>query len=223
MEQDLQEAKSTRKPRFRLGALAGRLAIAVFLVREFYVLTVVSRMVPARHRFWVFLFHPKATPKSVRYAFLIALVAAILGELLSLIVLRPILRVWLSPRLDESIGLFRLAASEWVVDQSPARRRLRPWVWDRGTLVRTNQRIWFFPETWDAEPLSFHPDQIGIVNREPAPRLVFGLIEGVPDRLRVVSCDTEEVTFAVKDPGTVLTWFRPELISQATGQTPEAA
>ncbi len=213
----------TRKPRVRLGALAGRLAIAVFLVREFYVLSFVSRMVPARHRIWVFLFHPRTTPSSVRYAFLIAFVAAILGELLSLIVLRPILRAWLSPRIDESVGLFRMTASEWVVEQTPARRRMRARVWERGTLVRTNQRIWFFPEAWDAEPWSFRPDQIEAANREPAPRLVFGLIEGVPDRLRVVTPDIGEVTFAVKDPGSVLIWFHSELVSQARGQAPDDA
>ncbi len=213
---------TTRKPRVRLGPLAGRLAIAVFLAREFYVLNVVSQMVPPRHRFWVFLFHPQATPRSVWYAFLIAFVGAIFGESLSLILLRPILRAWLSPRVDESVGLFRLAANEWVVEQTSARRRLRAWVWERGTLVRTNQRIWYFPEAWDVEPWWLSLDQVEIASREPAPRLVFGLIEGVPDRLCILIPDGEEVTFAVRDPGNVLTWFRPELVTSGPCQPSDA-
>ena len=211
----------TQQPRFRLRELSLRLALIVFIVREIWVLTVMSR-IPMRHPIAWFLMHPRATPASVLYAFLTAIVAALIGEFLSLLVLRPLVRFWLSPRVDTSAGLFRLAASEWMLEETPARRLLGPWSWEAGTIVRTNQRVWFIPAAWDAEPWAYRPDEL-ITRPERSPTSAFGLIGGFPDRIVAATKHGDTTSFAVSDPEAVLPWFRPGYVARVAEPTPDAA
>jgi hypothetical protein len=189
-------------------------ALAFFIVRELIVWRWI-RLLPMRpgrrllmRRVLVFLFHKWATPHSVRYALIFALVATFLLELLVRLVLRPLVRHWHAPWTDGSAGLFHLAANEWVVDSSPA-RRAEGRRWPAGTLVCTNLRLWFFPRAHDAEIWSRPLDALREIHLEPAPRVAWGFILGWPDRLALQAVDGEgdHEVFAVPEPETVLAWF----------------
>jgi hypothetical protein len=195
------------------GAVFLRSALYFFIARELFVWQV---WLPRRRllpwiRIHVFLFKNWATPHSVVYALLFAAAVTTLLELAFRLVLAPLVRLWHAPRSDESAGLFYLSASEWVVESCPARRRTG-WMWSPGTLIRTNQRLWFFPRSQDGENWSRPLAEIRDARLVPAPRVAWGLIAGWPGRVALGGGDDAigAERFAVLDPGAVLSWLNPD-------------
>jgi hypothetical protein len=213
------------KPRFQLdtGAIFLRLALAFFLLREVFVWLLFIRRVKKRlgGRLWWFLVHNSATPRSILYALLFALVATTLLHLLVRLVLEPLVRAWHTPWSDGSAGLFHVAANERVIATSPGRRAMgRRWM--PGTLVRTNLRLWFFPRAHDAEIWSEPLDSLHAIQLEPGPRIAWGYIRGWPERLSLqVAAEGQggggHEAFATPDPSAVLAWFN------RTDASPQAA
>jgi hypothetical protein len=189
------------------GAVFLRSALAFFLVRELYVWSWIGRFrVRPRMRLLIFLFRKGATPRSLFYALLFAAFVTLALDLLVRLVLRPLVRHWHSPWTDGSAGLFHLSANERALDACPARRK-SGWSWPAGTLVRTNLRLWFFPNAHDAEAWSRPLDALENVRLVPAPRFAGGLIADWPDRLALEDGDGVAEVFAVLDPDAVLDWF----------------
>jgi hypothetical protein len=154
----------------------------------------------------VFLFHPRATPGSLLLALTVAGLATLLTDVAARLVAGPLIDRWLRPRADASEGLFRLAATERVLDSTPARRKMGR-SWPAGTLVRTNLRLWFFPASWTAEPWASPAGGLCEVGLVPAPRLAWGLLRGLPDRVLIPSEQGPGEVFAVADPRSVLSWL----------------
>lgn len=203
------------KRRFQLdtGAIFLRLALSFFVLREAFVLLFLIRRVK-KHlavRIWFFLFHKSATPRSIHYALLFALVATTLVHLLVRLVLEPLVRAWHAPWTDGSAGLFHVAANEQVLASSPGRRAMgRRWM--PGTLVVTNLRLWFFPTAHDADIWSRPLDALHEIHLEPGRRIAWGYIRGWPERLALRAGGDEQgdgdpEVFAVPDPDAVLSWF----------------
>jgi hypothetical protein len=190
-------------------------ALLYFATRELIVWNRIQRVrMRPEMRLMIFLFRKWATPNSVRYSLVFAFVAALLLELFARQILHPLVLRWHAPRTDESDGVFHLAASERVIRSSPARRASRR-TWAAGTLVLTNQRLWFFPRAHDAEIWSRPLSAVRGVRLEPAPRIARGLIVGWPDRLALQAsgeprdgdgAEGHEL-FAIADPQAVLAWF----------------
>ena len=80
----------------------------------------------------------------VRRSLLVALIAAALVtmavDLIVCQIVRPLVRHWHSLRIDPDSGLFHLAADEWVVASSSA-RRAAGWHRPIGLLILTNRRL----------------------------------------------------------------------------------
>ncbi len=198
---------TARQPRLHLKPLIATVVVAAFSIRELVFLLVVMRDIPPGRRLPVFLFHPQVTRKSFWLAISLGFVLTILGELLNGLVLRPIARNWLSPRVDHSEAQFRLSASESIVDAIPARRRRGPWSWEPGSLVRTNIHVWFFPTAWESEPSSMRVSDLDRFALTPAPALLGGLIRDLPDRLVWTSPIGEGAVFAVSNPQSLQHWL----------------
>jgi len=213
------------KRRFQLdtGAIFLRLALSFFVLREAFVWLVLIRRVKRRLgvRVWVFLFQKWATPRSILYALLFALVATTLLHLLVRLVLEPLVRAWHTPWTDGSAGLFHVAANEQVLASSPGRHAMGR-RWTPGTLVGTNLRLWFFPQAHDADIWSRPLDALREIHLEPGRRIAWGYIHGWPERLslRVAGDgqgDGNREVFAIADPDAVLAWF------DRSGAPPRAA
>jgi hypothetical protein len=146
------------------------------------------------------------TPLMVMISFVVGSVVAVLSYLLVRFVVQPFVRVWYNPRSDGGAGSFHLAPSETVEASTPA-RRAQGRRWQPGTLVRTNQRLWFFPISWDSEPWSVPLDETHDSTTEPAPKLGLGFVTGLPDRVSLRDGSGQVEQFAVPNPGAVLPWW----------------
>src|SRR5437016_5151855 len=114
---------TNRRVHLRSGAVFLWSALAFFLGRELIAWRQTRRLARLpRRRLLVFLFHKSMTPNSVRYGVLFGFGATFLLELLVRLFVQPLVRHWHAPRTDDSAGLFHVAANEWVVSSSPARR-----------------------------------------------------------------------------------------------------
>lgn len=149
------------------------------------------------------------SPKALCNAFLIAAVITVLIDLYVRFIMWPIMSRWYVPRQDAGFGApmaFRLGSAEKILDEMPARiiqgRHSSP-----GTLVRTNQHLWFSPSAWDGEPWSLATGDLAGVLSRPHHVRMGSLIRGLPDR--VIVCDRlgNETKFAVLHPEELLDWF----------------
>jgi hypothetical protein len=185
-------------------AAFSRLALTVFLVREYWVLTRTWRFPnwPTTRRIAKLI---QQVPESALIAGGVALAGVIILSLIVRWFTRPRMAYWLQPR-DDSFATpyaFRLNSSERVEAEWPARRR-QGQSWRPGTLVLTNERLGFFPFAWDEEPWTAPRKNLALVlGTTPAPPISWGLVDGMPDRL-VCQRDEWPESFALLDPESVL-------------------
>jgi hypothetical protein len=179
-----------------------------FLVFEILVWHRIQRF-PMRapaNRALVFLLARWATPRS----FLLAMVAGgtftLLAVLFVRLIVRPLVKFWLSPTADSSWGLFHLTASETIVASVPA-RRLSGWLWKPGSLALTNRRLWFFPANGHDEPWFIRLDDLARIVPERPALSELGLIRNWPEHLHVTSLSGPDAVFATVEPSAVLGWL----------------
>ena len=185
-----------------------RCFLLVLLISQLVAWQRVQRL-PARlhgHRVFVFLFAPWATRRSV-------LTAIIAGGLLTLVafvfirlIVRPLLKRWLSPTVDPAGGLFHLAAGERVVANLAARRRAG-WSWQPGSLTLTDRRLWFFPADWDVEPWSLGVEDVDQIKRDRAVLAEMAPIRNWPRAIELWGRSGRKALFAMYDPGPLMEWF----------------
>jgi hypothetical protein len=212
-----------------------RLAFGAFLWRSFVLLAVLGELA-----LWVTIrkrargFPPQFrlawligyTPQTLFLAFFMAAVATLAVDLFVRVVVDRFLRRWLDPASDrdDEAGRgfgFHLGATERVSDSLPARRlvgrRSEP-----GSLVLTDQNVWFFPSAWDGEPWSVSRAAIRSVKAEPTPGLMGRLLRNLPPRVVVVPGSGSEAPgrFALLEPRRVLSWFRPDPASRGMFASP---
>ncbi len=150
------------------------------------------------------------TPKIFFKAFLWAAIITVLVDLYVRLIMRPILARWYTPRpRGDEFGMpvaFRLAASETVLEEIPARmvsgRSTSP-----GTLIRTDRRLWFSPFGWDREPWSMFEADMESASTVTAPSRLGSLIRGLPQRLCLRDRNGAETRFVLADPRVVLRWY----------------
>lgn len=212
-----------RQPRLHLKPLIATIVVTTFAIRELVVLQVVLTQVRPGRRLLVFLLHPQTTRKSFFLAIALGFVLTMLGRMLDRLILGPIVRNWLSPRVDHSEAHFQLSASESVEDAMPARRRRGRWSWEPGSLVRTNLHLWFFPTAWDSEPSRMSTSDTGRWALLPAPSLLWGLIQDLPERLAWTSTQGQTEIFAVREPELVEKWLRPDAARPGSSSATDAA
>jgi|GEM_PF-4916062 len=147
-------------------------------------------------------------PSSLVIALVIAAVLTMTASLMVRFLIRPLVEQWHSPVVDDSLGPFHLAANEWIVESSPARRR-KGWRWTPGNLVRTNLRLWFFPRIHESDVWSCLLGSLRDVELEPVPEVASGLIRHWPERIVVRVGDDLPETFAVPEPHSVSSWLKP--------------
>ncbi len=156
----------------------------------------------------VFLLARWATPRS----FLLAMVAGgaftVLAVLFVRLIVRPLLKFWLSPSSDSSWGLFHLTASETIVATVPA-RCLSGWMWKPGSLALTNRRLWFFPANGNDEPWFVRFDDIDRIVPERPALSGLGPFRNWPEHLHVTSLSGPDAVFATVEPSVVLGWLNP--------------
>jgi hypothetical protein len=184
--------------------------VLIFLVRELFVWHWIQQL-PVRvpgYRVIIFLLARKATPTSFAWALVGGGAVTLLAFLIDYLVVRPLLNWWRSPSVDSSSGLFHLAARESIVTSVPARRNLG-WVWQAGTLVLTDRRVWFFPAAWNDQPWSLDFQDFDHI--EPRSTVLARLvpIRHWPENLCFSTRSGEKSTFAMANPAAVLAWFRP--------------
>jgi len=199
------------KPKLRLDAHAvfWRAAIVTFCLRQLWVWYRIQNFIPASKpvlRLWVFFFGKKAMPMSLLVALMVGGLVVLLADFWLQFLIRPLVKRWLSPPSDPSSAVFHLSPNEWIIDSAPA-RRFTGWLWRSGTLVRTNHRLWFFPNAWDAEPWSQSLGDLKQARLKPAPRAAWGFIRGWPERLALTAGADAEQVFAVADPEGIVSWF----------------
>ncbi len=161
------------------------------------------------------------SPKRVFRSFAWAALATVIADGYVRSVLRPVMGRWYSPRRRE-IGFgtpleFLLASNERVVGEVPGR-----WVVGRhtepGRLIKTDRRVLFCPEAWDAEPWSVDDADVVELFTTPA-HLHFGsLILGTPDRISLRTSQGAESRFVVADPDDVLALFPDDRVRRPTGE-----
>jgi hypothetical protein len=154
-----------------------------------------------RHRMLVFLL-----PRSLLLALAAAGTLTLLVILFVQLLVRPLLNLWLSPRVDPSWGLFHLTASESIVASVAARRRVG-WRWTPGSLTRTNRRLWFFPMNGSQEPWFLKLEDVERVLAERPTFAKLAPVRAWPDHLRIQSRSDDDAVFATTDPNAVLGWF----------------
>lgn len=209
MQTPLQEAASApSSPRLRVefGTLVWRITLIAFLVLEFGLYRRLSRWRPRPRAPFLVLVFLYMTPKRAFLALAIGAVAAVVTDLVVRWVVRPLLRAWYNPRVDPDVLAFHLTSNESVVASKPARRAVGR-SWSPGILVRTNTRLMFFPSHWSEEPWSSLLSKVEIARRTPPPRLGWGVLTGLPDRLALQAPGLETETFLVGDPDEVVSWL----------------
>ncbi len=193
------------KPYIELNAktLFWRLSLIFFLVIEFRTWGRLRRRVRQAHRLIFFLVY---TPLFYLRALFLAGVITLVLWLFIRYVVRPMALSWRAPRTDDSAGLFHLQPRETILATIPAQWRTE-WGWRAGTLLRTNERLRFFPEAWDAEPLTLELSRDLFARLVPTPWVPHWLVRNWPPRLVVQTNRDESAVFAVADPEAVLSWF----------------
>ena len=183
------------KPQVRLafGGMLGRVTFGLFLLIEVSLAIQVFRR--ARGRFGVafILFN---TPSAFVMALLIAAILTVAADLFVRFLLQPMVDAWHQPRVDPHHGSFHLEPREVLIETIPARRKVGL-VWRTGTLALTDRRIWFFPESWDAEPWSNRHLNRGWLSLQPSPAWLGGLVKGLPDRLVIGDEPGDKATFGL--------------------------
>jgi hypothetical protein len=194
-------------PGIRLAAwsLFWRVAALVFLLAELRFWTGVRRW-NIESPWQAIRPFVRKSPGYFTFAMGVAALATLGAAVLVRLVIGPQLRRWLHPR-TEPMHAFYLSPRETVVADSPAQRAVGRSCW-AGMLVRTDLRLWFFPAAWDAEPWSVPLGCVREVRTTPAPRVLWGLVTGLPDRLEVRGGADLHETFAVADPAPMLAWFQ---------------
>ena len=181
-----------------------------FLVFELLVWNRLQRF-PMRapaNRVLVFLLARWATPRSFLLAMVAGGIFTLLAVLFVRLIVRPLLKLWLSPSADSSWGLFHLTASETIVASVPA-RRLSGWRWKPGSLALTNRRLWFFPANGNDEPWFVVLDAVNRIVPERPALSEFGPIRNWPTHLRFTSLSGPDAVFAMIEPSAVLGWLNP--------------
>jgi hypothetical protein len=179
-----------------------------FLVFEILVWHRIQRF-PMRapaNRVLVFLLARWATPRSFLLAMVAGGIFTLLVVLIVRLIVRPLVKFWLSPTADSSWGLFHLTASETIVASVPA-RRLSGWWWKPGSLAMTNRRLWFFPANGHDEPWFLRIDELARIEAEQPVFSSLGPIRNWPEHLHVTSLSGREAVFATVEPAAVLGWF----------------
>lgn len=198
-----------------------RLAYRLFYWRLFALLFILGELLvwaslkplafrPARKLFVLFVYAPSLLFTSM----LLALGATALADLFVRLVIGPQVRQWLHPRQDldthiESSLAFHLTPGEKVLTESPG-RRISGRSATPGVLVLTDRNVWFLPKSWKLEPWSLPRQEVRQTKTEPTPRMAWGLIQGLPDRLVLTGGPGVLETFAVAEPERVLSWFEQE-------------
>ncbi|WP_422929515.1 hypothetical protein [Singulisphaera sp. PoT] len=147
-------------------------------------------------------------PMAMFPALLTAGLMTLAAALLVRILIRPLVDRWLRPVVDDAQGAFHLAPSEWVIEASPARWK-KGWLWIPGLLVRTNQKVWFFPRAFEVEAWSCLLVSPRDVELEPGLKAAWGYIKNWPDRVVVRVADDSPAVFAVPEPHSVSQWLKP--------------
>jgi hypothetical protein len=150
------------------------------------------------------------TPRSIFLAVFLAALITVAIDLIFRLLIRPRIVAWYYPRSRDpnfvSPLVFELGAREWIVGEVPARRllghRRQP-----GSLVRTNERLIFYPHAWDGDRW-VAPWTGRIQAQLVTTRYSFlDLVRGYPERL-VVSADGEDpAVLLLGNPMPVLDWF----------------
>ena len=199
------QRRSTR-PRLAFGAFFWRLFLLLSISVELGRAIVVSRLgAPVGQRIAFFLF---ASPAWLCSTFFTATIVTVLADLWVRMVIRPFSNRWHHPTVDASSSNFHLDVRETVVAETPARRRDGR-SWPTGTLIRTDRRVWFFPQSWDTEPWSAPLVSLDSVALIAAPRMFLGFVRDLPPRLLVTTKDQESLIFVVPEPFEAAEAFSP--------------
>jgi hypothetical protein len=181
-----------------------------FLLSQFVVWHRVSQLpiLMPGHRLFVFLLAPWATPQSFAVALLAAGAFTLLSLLIVRFIVRPLWSLWLNPPVDPAWGMFHLSANETIISSLPARRRLG-WSWQTGSIALTNRRLWFFPSAWDGETWFMNLDEADRIEREGSIVAQLAPIRNWPVPFRVLGRSGQDSVFAVSDPKAIEAWLRP--------------
>jgi hypothetical protein len=185
-----------------------RCFLVVFLICQLVVWQRIQRL-PARmhgHRMMIFLLAPWATRRSVVTAILAGGFLTLVAIGFVHLIVRPLLKRWLSPVVDPAGGLFHLAAGERVVANLPVRRQAG-WAWQPGSLTITDRRLWFFPAAWEVEPWSLGVDELTQIKPGPSFLAELAPVRNWPRAMQLSGRSGQEALFAMSDPESLLDWF----------------
>jgi hypothetical protein len=185
-----------------------RAFLLIFLVLE-WMLWLHVRQMPMRAprlRWIIFLLHPRATRRSIFHAIILAGCVTLALTLAVQLIIRPLLNLWLRPRVDPSWWLFHLSSGDSPLASVPGRWK-SDGRWQPGALVLTNRRIWFFPAAWEVEPWSMARQDLEQIEMEPSRLSRLVPIRNWPELLCFSGRVKEDACFAVADPDSVLGWF----------------
>lgn len=207
--------------RLEFGSVVWRVALVVFVILEALRWRMLESRFPGVNQGRIVMNLLFKTPRYMVVAFLIGSITAVLLDQFVRHVLSPLVAFWYLPRVDHESTNFHMTAHEKVEHVAPARRQSgRRWL--PGTLVRTTQRLWFFPQAWDAEPWNARVAELLPARKEPAPPLGCGFVHGLPDRLVLQAPGHEPATLALAEPEEVLSWL-PGYTHEAAPQIAQAA
>ncbi|WZO97371.1 hypothetical protein EP7_004403 [Isosphaeraceae bacterium EP7] len=198
-------ARSRPKVRLAFARLLFRLSMVLFLLVEMALWSEAGKLAnpPALPRWAIFFFY---SPRFLFIAFMVAAGCTIAADLIVRLIIRPAVLRWHAPSSGGEAASFHLGAFESVIGSSPARRR-GGWSWGPGMLVRTNTRLWFFPDSSDHEPLCLPAGDWSDVKVVEAPRMFLGMVRDLPDYVRLTRRDGVEEIFALADPGGTVAWL----------------
>jgi hypothetical protein len=168
-------------------------------------------------RLWLFLI--ASVCFMVMPAIPLATLAALVVDLVVHFVVRPAVLARHQPRTDPACVDFFLEPGELKLASTPATRS-EPKPRLAGSLVLTDRRVWFVPRDWEAEPWSSSGMNIHSIARTPAPRMLGGLIHGLPDRILLDAGPPRPLTFLVPDAGEVASWPIPIANPNRSRNTP---